>query len=126
MVIGWRRGVLLALWLGIAPTPSVAAQGFVLDPDWRLWSKDSREHFAAGAGVGVATRAVLPGVHPWRRVAVIAAIALAWELGQEDALRPTDRRGWGYGFGTKDWLLSVLGGAVAELLIGLLLRARRR
>lgn len=102
---------LVVLGLGaIVPTVGAAQR---LDPDWTLWAKDSREHFAAGAVIGTATRLVFPRASPAQRLAITASIALAWELGQASA---TQRHGPGYGASPKDWLLGIAGAALVEVL----------
>lgn len=84
-----------------------------LDPDWCLSCRDSRQHFVAGVGIGIVTRAVLPKAPAWKRLAVTGAVALAYELGQSSA---TERTGRGYGASPKDWLLGMTGAALVELL----------
>lgn len=63
--------------------------------------------------MGVATRLILPKATPWQRLAVVGAIAVAFEVGQADA---TEHTGPGYGISPKDALLGVAGAALVELL----------
>lgn len=100
----------LALVFLLCAAP-LSAQRLRMDPDWRLWATDSRQHFAAGAGLGIAAHVVLPKARTWQRLAVAGAIQAAWELGQADA---TERHGPGYGYSPKDWLLGMLGACVTE------------
>lgn len=100
----------LALLFLLCASPLAAQR---LDPDWNLTAPDSRQHFAAGIGLGVATRLVLPKAKPWQRLAVVGAIALAFEVGQADA---TEHTGPGYGISPKDWLLGVAGASLVEFI----------
>jgi len=81
-----------------------------LDPDWCWTCRDSFQHFAAGAGIDVASR--VAAMHAWQRVAIASAIGAAYELGQADN---AERTGPGYGFGPKDLILDVAGAVVAEV-----------
>jgi hypothetical protein len=107
-----------SLWLiaGLLCAATSAGTAQQIDPDWCLTCRDSREHFAAGAGIDVAARIVLPRTRVWQRVLVVTAIGAAYEAGQADAPGP---RGRGYGFGPKDLLLDVAGALVTEGLIAL-------
>lgn len=84
-----------------------------LDPDWNLLARDSFEHLVAGGGISAAARWILPKAHGWQRLAVCGTVAAAWEFGQSSA---TERTGRGYGWGIKDWLLTVSGCSLVELL----------
>lgn len=86
------------------------------DPDRCLTCPDSRAHFAAGAGIDVAARIVVPKANRWQRLAIVATIALAYELGQESTSRSAGVSGPGYGLGPKDWALGVAGAGLLELL----------
>lgn len=103
----------VVLLLGLLAAPLAAQQ---IDPDWCLTCRDSRDHFLAGGGVALGARLVLPKARPWQRVAVVATVALAYELGQEGVAKPNGLRGPGYGISPKDWLLTVAGGVLVELL----------
>lgn len=98
----------LALLLWASPLA-----GQRIDPDWNLTARDSREHFLAGAGLGIAANVVLPNARTWQRLAVVATIQAAWELGQADG---TERQGPGYGASPKDWLVGMLGASLVELV----------
>lgn len=84
------------------------------DPDWHLLARDSRDHFLAGGGISAATRLIFPKAGTWQRLAVVATVALAYELGQEALARDLDAHGPGFGLGPKDLLLTVAGGALVE------------
>ena len=85
------------------------------DPDTCLTCRDSRQHFAAGAGIDVATRLILPRTNAVQRLLIVGTIALAYELGQESASRAADVRGTGYGLGLKDLALGIAGASASEL-----------
>ena len=108
------RTFLLVLLLCAGAVPVAAQQ---MDPDSCWTCRDSREHFAAGAGIAVATRIVLPKTSVVQRLLVVGTVALAYELGQESASRSAGVSGRGYGLGLKDWALGVAGAAVVELVI---------
>jgi hypothetical protein len=95
----------------LAAAPAAAQQW---DPDRCLTCHDSQLHFVAGASIDVAAHIILPKTTIWQRLAVVATIALAYELGQESATRTAGIHGPGYGLGPKDWALTVAGGAVLE------------
>lgn len=92
------------------------AQRLIIDPDWRIWARDSREHLAAGAGIDVAAQLVLPKSKTWQRLAIVGTIALAYELGQESTSRSAGVHGRGYGLGPKDWAMGMAGAALLELV----------
>ncbi len=108
--VGAGAAVKLALLFLLCAAPLSAQR---LDPDWCLTCYDSMEHFEAGVGLEIAGRLVLPHAKPWQRVAVTAAISLAYEVGQDSTPHPDGR---GYGIGPKDWLLGMLGAVVVEAL----------
>lgn len=97
-----------------AATPAAAQIRW--DPDRCLTCPDSRAHFAAGAGIDLAARIVVPKATRWQRLAIVATIALAYELGQESISRSAGVSGPGYGLGPKDWALGVAGAGLLELL----------
>lgn len=99
--------VALAIVCLCVPERAVAQR---LDPDWCWGCRDSWEHVAAGAGVGVAANWVLPRARPWQRVVVVAAVGAAYEFGQESA---------GGVFGPKDLICDVAGAVVVEVVASL-------
>jgi hypothetical protein len=65
----------------------------------------------------VGARLVLPKASPWQRLAVVATIALAYELGQAKLAGDTGLHGRGYGVSPKDWAMGVAGAALLEVLL---------
>ena len=104
--------VLLAL---ASASPSLMAQR--LDPDTCLTCVDSRQHFAAGAGIDLASRLVAK--RAWQRVAIVVAVGAAYEAGQMSAAADAGLKGPGYGFGLKDLALDAAGAVVAEGIVWL-------
>jgi len=118
-LLGWAVGFTagIALWAAIiAALISVLprrADGQFFDPDACLMCQDSREHLAAGAAIGTASRLILK--KPWQRIAFTGAVGAAFELGQWDAHRGDGKNGTrGFGFGPKDLLMDVAGAVAAE------------
>ena len=105
-----------AACLALALSP-VALAAQYLDPD-RCWTcRDKVEHFAAGAGLDLLARGpwVARGFRDraWKRVAVTAVVATAWELIEMEQARRDDTAGRpGYGFSPLD-VAATVGGAVA-------------
>lgn len=101
---------MIILMLG---TPAAAQR---IDPDWNLLASDSRDHFLAGGGISAAARLIFPKAHGWQRLAIVATVALSYELGQEGVARNSGLHGPGFGLSPKDVLCTVAGGLLVELL----------
>lgn len=108
-----------------AATAPLTAQ--YLDPD-RCWTcRDKVEHFAAGAGLDILARGPWVAAsfrnRAWKRVAVTAVVATAWELIEMEQARRDGTAGQpGYGFSPLD-VTATVGGAVAMELAAAGLRA---
>lgn len=112
--------VATALALLAAATPGRAQY---LDPDRCLTCRDKREHFAAGAALDILARG--PWVarsfrdRAWKRVAITATVAVAWEVVEMGEARRDGRAGHpGYGFSPVDVGATVAGAVVVELVVG--------
>lgn len=90
------------------------AQRFVWDPDTKVFSRTSLQHFEAGAGIDVAMQVVSWPKKPWERVATVALIGLAYEYAQEEKVKERPERGPGLGFGLMDLGLDIAGALVSE------------
>ena len=108
------RVALLGLLVLVAAP--LSAQRIQFDPDWCWTCKDSRQHFAAGAGIDLAAHIILPRSHAWQRILLVTAAATAYELGQEDASHSEGKVGPGYGFGPKDLIVGVSGAICSEIV----------
>lgn len=106
-----KRTIRLASVLIVLAIPLQAQR---LDPDWCLSCRDSRLHFAAGAGIQTASIVILPKSKTYVRLLVNTTIQVAYELGQESSSRNGNLNGPGYGFGFKDLLCGFSGALLTE------------
>jgi hypothetical protein len=88
----------------------------LLDPDRCMTCRDKWEHAASGAAVDIAIR-TWPARQwrPWQRVAAVAALGFAFEVGQLDDATTSDGRGKpGHGFSYRDLTADIVGALVSE------------
>lgn len=107
------------------------AAGQWLDPDGCVTCPDKRIHFAAGVGLDLVWRGpwVAKAFHdnPWKRIAMTATLATAWEMMDALEARREGKAGRpGYGFGPLDLAATVAGTATAEGVQALVQRVFRR
>lgn len=123
------RSAIIVLALSTASGRHAAGQW--LDPDRCVTCPDKRIHFAAGAGLDLVWRGpwVAKAFHdsPWKRIAMTATVATAWEIMDALEARREGKAGRpGYGFGPLDLAATVAGTATAEGLQALVHRVFRR
>jgi hypothetical protein len=107
----------------VAALPATASptSAQYLDPDRCITCQDKREHFAAGVGLDLLAHG--PWVSQsfrdaaWKRVALTAVVATAWEVFQGFEARRNGNVGRpGYGFGSLDIAASVAGAVTSEIV----------
>ena len=114
-MLGYARCVLVVVCLLYGCGSAVSAHS-LLDPDRCMLCRDKWEHAGSGAAVDIAIRAwPARQWQPWQRVAAVAVLGVAFEVGQVDDATTSNGRGKpGHGFSVRDLTADVVGAVVTE------------